>query len=119
VIQEVNKPSDQAQAAQVFLYRLKHNSGLGSDVTTRYGAILAGRPPSLTYDSPYNTHIHQGLPPTPISTVSLSSLGAAAHPAGTNWQFFVTGDNGTTYFSTNLQDHQALTAKYCHKLCGN
>jgi UPF0755 protein len=119
VEQEVNKPSDQAQAAQVFLSRLKSGMMLGSDVTADYGAVAAGRAPSLSYASPYNTLQHPGLPPTPISTVNLSSLAAAAHPAGTNWLYFVTGDNGVTYFSTNLQDHQALTAKYCHKLCGN
>jgi UPF0755 protein len=117
VEQEVNKPADKAQAAQVFMSRLKAGVMLGSDVTARYGAIAAGRSPSLTFDSPYNTHLHAGLPPSPISIVSESSLNAAAHPASTNWLFFVTGDDGTTYFSTNLQDHQALTQKYCHKLC--
>jgi UPF0755 protein len=119
VEQEVNKTTDKPQAAQVFLTRLKANTTLGSDVTARYGAIRAGLAPNLSYDSPYNTLIHTGLPPSPISTVSASSLAAAAHPAATNWLYFVTGDDGTTYFSTNLQDHQALTQKYCHKLCSD
>lgn len=115
--QEVSKPSDQTQVAQVFLSRLKDNMPLGSDVTANYGAIVAGQPPSLSYDSPYNTLIHTGLPPTPISTVSANALYAAAHPASTNWLYFVTGDNGTTYFSNTLQQQQANTAQYCHKLC--
>ena len=117
VEQEVNKPTDQTQVAQVFLARLKSGSTLGSDVTANYGAIEAGQAPSLSYESPYITLIHPGLPPTPISTVSSSALAAATHPAPTAWLYFVTGDNGTTYFSTNLQDHQAQTAQYCHKLC--
>jgi UPF0755 protein len=117
--QEVNKPADQAQAAQVFISRLKAGMMLGSDVTANYGAIAAGQSPSLSYDSPYNTLIHTGLPPSPISTITANALSAAAHPAATNWLYFVTGDDGTTYFSTNLQDHEALTAKYCHKLCSN
>lgn len=115
--QEVSKPSDRAQAAQVFLARLKQGMPLGSDVTANYGAIINGQSPSLTYDSPYNTLIHTGLPPTPIGTVSLSSLQAVAHPANTNWLYFVTGDNGTTYFEQTLQQHNADTAQYCHKLC--
>jgi UPF0755 protein len=119
VLQEVNKPADQAQAAQVFLSRLKAGSTLGSDVTARYGAIEAGQAPNLTYDSPYNTLIHPGLPPSPISTINTTSLSAALHPAATDWLYFVTGDDGTTYFSTNNADHLALTQKYCHKLCGN
>lgn len=118
ILQEVNKPHEQAQAAQVFLKRLKGGIMLGSDVTARYGAIAADHVPSLTYDSPYNTRLHPGLPPSPISTVNTTSLAAAANPAGTNWLFFVTGDDGTTHFSNTLDEHQALTDKYCHKLCG-
>jgi UPF0755 protein len=117
VLQEVNKPTDQTQAAQVFLSRLKAGTSLGSDVTARYGAIEAGQAPNLTYDSPYNTLIHTGLPPTPISTINLSALNATTHPANTNWFYFVTGDDGTTYFSNTLQQQQANTQKYCHKLC--
>lgn len=118
ITQEVGKPADQAQVAQVFLGRLKSGMMLGSDVTANYGAIAAGRQPSLTYDSPYNTLIHTGLPPTPISNVTLRALNAATHPANTSWVYFVAGDDGTTYFSNSLQEHQALTQKYCHKLCG-
>lgn len=117
IVKEVSNPSDQAQAAQVFLSRLKIGMQLGSDVTAIYGSLMAGMDSSLTYDTPYNTLIHTGLPPTPISTVTSSALTAATHPASTNWLYFVAGDNGTTYFSTNLKDHQALTAQYCHKLC--
>lgn len=120
---EVSKPTDRAQAAQVFLLRKKNGMMLGSDVTAIYGAINAGKntlsqAQMLAYDSPYNTLIHQGLPPTPISSVSASSLQAASHPASTDWLYFVAGDDGTTYFSHTNEEHEALTAKYCHKLCG-
>lgn len=119
ITQEVDKPSDQTQVAQVFLSRLKMGMMMGSDVTANYGAVAAGRQPSLSYDSTYNTLIHTGLPPTPISTVTASALTAATHPATTSWIYFVAGDDGTTYFSNTLQEHQALTTKYCHKLCSN
>lgn len=118
VSQEVNNPSDMAQAAQVFLKRISLNMPLGSDVTAMYGSRLAGQGTSLTYDSPYNTLIHTGLPPTPISNVDATALNAVAHPAATSWLYFVTGDNGTTYFSQTLQQQQQNTAQYCHKLCG-
>lgn len=117
VEQEVSKPADRAQAAQVFLKRLQIGMPLGSDVTAYYGAIINGVTPATDFDSPYNTLMHKGLPQGPISNVTDSSLQAVAHPANTDWLYFVTGDDGTTYFSTNLQDHQALTQKYCHKLC--
>lgn len=114
---EVSHQPDRNQVAQVFLTRLRKGMALQSDVVTRYGDILAGQPLSATYDTPYNVFLHTGLPPTPISTVSDSSLQAVAHPAGTNWLYFVSGDNGNTYFSKTLTDHQALVDQYCHKLC--
>lgn len=119
ITQEVNKPVDQAQVAQVFLSRLKGNMPLGSDPTAKYGSIIAGKMPDLTYDSPYNTLQHKGLPPTPISTITANALYAATHPASTDWLYFVSGDDGITHFSHTLAEHEALTAKYCHALCGN
>lgn len=118
ITKEVSKPADQSQAAQVFLLRLQKGMMLGSDVTALYGAALAGKGQDLTYDSPYNTLIHAGLPPTPISTITKNALIASTNPASTTWLYFVAGDDGTTYFSHTLAEHEALAAKYCHKLCG-
>lgn len=118
VEQEVSKPSDRAQAAQVFLSRIKQDMMLGSDVTAFYGAIAANREASLTFDSAYNTLLNKGLPPSPISSVSLGSLQAVAKPATTDWLYFVAGDNGTTYFSRTFEEHQALIEQYCFELCG-
>ena len=118
VEQEVSNQPDRAQAAQVFLSRLKLGISLGSDVTAYYGSALADQKPlSLTYDSPYNTLMHTGLPPGPIGGVSDSSLQAVAHPASTDWLYFVSGDDGVTHFSHTLEEHDAATKQYCHKLC--
>jgi len=116
---EVSTQNDRNQVAQVFLKRLQMGMTLGSDVTAIYGSRLAGQGTSLSYDTPYNTLIHTGLPPTPISNVNDSALQAVAHPATTDWLFFVAGDDGVTHFSSTLQQHQALTAQYCHKLCSS
>jgi UPF0755 protein len=118
VEQEVSHPTDRAMAAQVFLRRLHSDMTLGSDVTALYGSLLAGKAGSLTYDSPYNTLLHKGLPPTPISNVSDSSLQAVAHPANTDYLFFVAGDDGVTHFTHTAEEHEAAAKQYCHKLCG-
>jgi UPF0755 protein len=118
VEQEVSTQSDRNQVAQVFIKRLKTNMTLGSDVTAYYGATVNHQKASTSYDSPYNTLLHAGLPPTPISNISASSLKAVAHPAATDWLFFVTGDDGVTHFSHTLDEHNAATQQYCHKLCG-
>lgn len=118
VEKEVSKQSDRDQVAQVFLLRIKQNMSLGSDPTAFYGAILAGKNPSVSYDSPYNTLLHKGLPPTPISNVTTSSLRAVAYPASTDWLYFVAGDDGVTRFSKTLEEHESLADQYCRKLCG-
>lgn len=119
VEQEASKTADRQQVAQVFLSRLHQDMTLGSDVTAFYGATLAGQPKSTSYDTPYNTLLHKGLPPTPISNVSASSLQAVAHPSSTDWLYFVAGDDGTVHFSKTYEEHQQLIEQYCHKLCGS
>ena len=118
VEQEVPGQSDRNQAAQVFLKRLHIGMELGSDVTAFYGAIKAGVTPAVDYDSAYNTLLHKGFPPGPIGSISDSSLQAVAHPAATDWLYFVAGDDGKTYFAKTLDEHKANVSKYCHKLCG-
>lgn len=117
VEQEVSNVSDRPKVAQVFLTRIKTGMTLGSDVTAFYGAIINDKKPSVLYDSPYNTRIHPGLSPGPISNVSDTSLKAVASPATTDYVYFVAGDDGITYFSKTLKEHEALTAQHCKKLC--
>ncbi len=115
--QEVSSPRAQPQVAQVFLKRLSLNMPLGSDVTALYGSEQAGQGKNLNYNSTYNTLLHPGLPPTPIATISPPALEALAHPAATNWLYFVTGDNGHTYFSQTLSQQNQNIATYCHVRC--
>jgi UPF0755 protein len=116
---EVSNSGDRTQVAQVFYKRLAADTPLQSDVTAFYGAILAGKKPSVSYSSPYNTYQVKGLPKGPISNVTDSSLQAVAAPADTDWLYFVAGDDGHTYFSKTLAEHQALTQEHCKKLCSN
>lgn len=117
VEREVDSVEDRRQVAQIFLKRLSMNKRLESDATASYGAILDGKEPSLTYQSAYNTYYNDGLPVGPISNVTDISLNAVANPASTDWLYFVSGDDGITYFSKTLEEHQALTAQHCKKLC--
>ncbi|OGL30596.1 hypothetical protein A3F37_01865 [Candidatus Saccharibacteria bacterium RIFCSPHIGHO2_12_FULL_41_12] len=117
VEREVSNKNDKPQVAQVFLKRQKIGMNLGSDVTAFYGAIIAGQPPTVAYDSPYNTRIHSGFPIGPISNVGEASLEAVAYPATTDWLYFVAGDDGKTYFSKTNEEHEALTKEHCKLLC--
>lgn len=111
VEREVAGPTDRAKVAQVFLLRLKKDIPLGSDPTVNYA--------EAKHDKRYNTYKKTGLPPGPIGTISDGSLEAVANPANTDWLFFVSGDNGKTYFSHTLEQHQQNIDKYCHQNCGD
>ncbi len=117
VEREVSAETDRTKVAQVFLKRYKIGMQLGSDPTALYGALLFGLEPSVSADTPYNTRLYTGLPPGPINTVSASSLKAIAYPADTDYLYFVSGDDGNTYFSRSLSEHEALTAQHCIELC--
>jgi UPF0755 protein len=117
VEREVPEGTDRPKVAQVFLKRLSTDMRLESDATASYGAILANEEPSLTYDSDYNTYYRDGLPPGPISNVTESALQAIATPAPTDWLYFVSGDDGKTYFGKTLKEHETLTQQHCKRLC--
>jgi UPF0755 protein len=99
-------PNDRPQVAQVFLKRLKLGMKLESDATASYGEVLEQS------ENLYNTYNNSGLTPTPISSVTLSSLQAVGNPATSNWLYFVTGKDCVTRFSSTLEEHQGLTAKH-------
>lgn len=114
---EVSGVSDERQVAQIFLKRLQIGMPLGSDVTYHYAAAKLGVAPSPSLDSPYNTRLYKGLPPGPISTPGLTALQAVANPAPGNYLFFLSGDDGKTYFATTEAEHQANIDQYCKIKC--
>ncbi len=114
---EVNLKEDRKMVAQVFLLRYKKGMQLGSDVTFFYAAATTGQKPTPDLDSPYNTRRYSGLPPGPISNVSDASLEAVSTPASGDYVYFVSGDDGKTYFSRTQAEHEALAKQHCKKLC--
>jgi UPF0755 protein len=114
---EVSDENDRRTVAQVFIKRLQEGMQLGSDPTALYGALQAGIEPSVFADTPYNTRLYEGLPPGPINNISENSLLAIVNPSDTEYLYFVSGDDGNTYFSFTLEQHEALTAEHCVDLC--
>lgn len=117
VEKEVSNPEDRRTVAQVFLTRYKIGMMLGSDVTAFYGAYVAGLEESVFADTPYNTRLYEGLPVGPISNVGFDAIDAVAFPSNTDYLFFVSGDDGITYFSRTVEEHEALAAQHCIELC--
>lgn len=68
----------------------------------------------LQTNSPYNTYLHVGLPPTPIANPGLPSLLGALHPAQTDYYYYVYKGNGHHAFARTLGEHNANVERYLH-----
>lgn len=111
--------------ASVFVNRLKYNIGLYSCATIEYILTeVLGRPhpdriliEDTRIDSPYNTYLYAGLPPTPISNPGLISLNAAATPAKTKYYFFqiVDPEEGRHVFTSTFDEHKLSHNLYLKK----
>jgi UPF0755 protein len=114
---EAQVPSERPLVAAVIYNRLHTHMPLGIDATLRYGLHV---PPTqsltqseLANPTPYNTRLHDGLPPTPINNPGMASLEAAAHPAHVDYLYFVRKpDHRHHYFTANYQDFLQHEADY-------
>ncbi len=94
--------------ASVYVNRLKNGWKLDADPTVIYGMGGLDRPlyrGDLKRDTPYNTYLRTGLPPTPINSPGLLSIQAALQPQESEYFFFVADDTGGHYFSRTNDEH--------------
>ena len=70
------------------------------------------RKKDLQTDSPWNTYMRNGLPPTPISMPGKAALLAAVQPAQSKSLYFVSRGDGTSQFSSSLDDHNRAVNRY-------
>ena len=89
---EVQVPRERTLVAEVIYNRLAGNEPLGIDATIRYATGNFDKPlteSELSIDSPYNTRLVAGLPPTPIGNPGLGAIEAAADPGRGDNRWFV------------------------------
>jgi uncharacterized YceG family protein len=112
---EAQAPEERKLVASVIYNRLKAGMPLGLDATIRYGLNVPGTEPlhesELNSDTPYNTRKFTGLPPTPIANPGFASMQAAAHPAKTDYLFFVRKPDHVHHFFT------ASESEFYRKAC--
>lgn len=113
---EASAKDEKAMVAAVFTTRLKRGMRLQADPTVIYGLgeSFDGnlRRKDLRIDTPYNTYLHKGLPPTPIALPSRASITAALQPAESKAIYFVSKGDGTHHFSLTYEEHQKAVTKY-------
>lgn len=116
VEKETGYPSERPQIAGVFTRRLRKGMKLQTDPTVIYGMGEAYdgniRRRDLKQDTPYNTYVHKGLPPTPISMPGADAIHAVMHPEKGKSLYFVAKGGGQHYFSNTLREHNNAVRKY-------
>ena len=115
VEKETGSAAERPIIASVFLNRLKKGMRLESDPTVIYG--IKDFTGNLTREdllkpTPYNTYVARGLPPGPIANPGLESIKAVIFPARTDYLYFVSKNDGSHHFSTNLRDHNRAVSLY-------
>lgn len=114
---EVMVPKERPLVAAVIYNRLAQGIPLGIDATLRYELDNFDQPlteSDLATESPYNTRLVTGLPPSPIANPGLDSLEAAADPAGVDYLYYVVkpGTCGEHYFTADYDDFLAASERY-------
>jgi UPF0755 protein len=114
---EAAVPKQRKLVASVIYNRLHEGMTLGMDSTIRFATGNYEKPlteSELESNSPYNTRNHAGLPPGPINSPGLAAINAAAHPAKTEFLFFVNNPNSCNElaFAKTEEEFLANEAKY-------
>ncbi len=119
VEKETGVPEERGTVASVFVNRLRQGMRLQTDPTVIYGVTrgqgILGRglrQSELREETPWNTYVIDGLPPTPIANPGFASLEAAANPPETPYTFFVADGTGGHAFAETLEEHNANVARW-------
>ncbi|WP_319823452.1 endolytic transglycosylase MltG [Thalassovita sp.] len=116
---ETGVAEERRTVASVFVNRLNRSMRLQTDPTVIYGitkgqgALGRGlRQSELRGETPWNTYVIDGLPPTPIANPGKASIEAALNPETTNFVFFVADGTGGHVFAETLEEHNRNVAKW-------
>jgi UPF0755 protein len=116
VEKETGKAQDRTQISAVFANRLRVGMPLQTDPTVIYGlgTRFDGnlRKKDLQADTPWNTYTRPGLPPTPIAMPGKAALLAAVQPAQSKSLYFVSKGDGSSHFSSSLEEHNRAVNRY-------
>ncbi|HPS85351.1 MAG TPA: endolytic transglycosylase MltG [Spirochaetota bacterium] len=113
--EEAAVSTERKYISSVFHNRIKKNMRFDCDPTVRYAVKkFSGRIyfSDLKTDSPYNTYLYKGFPPTPISSPGRESILAAIYPAESSFLYFVSRNDRSHYFSSSLKEHNSAVKKF-------
>ena len=105
---EANTLESKEYVSGILQNRLKIGMPLQADASIEYildKPLSELVPADLEIESPYNTYLNQGLPPTPIGNPGLESIMAVLEPTESNYLFYITGNDGEFYYSETYEGH--------------
>jgi UPF0755 protein len=116
---ETSVPDERRQVASVFVNRLNRGMRLQTDPTVIYGVTdgrgVLGRglrQSELRGETPWNTYVIDGLPPTPIANPGRAAIEAAVNPDDTDYVFFVADGTGGHAFAQTLDEHNSNVSRW-------
>jgi UPF0755 protein len=115
VEREVNRDPDRARVCSVIYNRLSLNMPLQIDATVLYALGVWKKEvlfEDLKVDSPYNTYLHNGLPPGPISNPGSAAIKACLNPEKTDFLYYFTDPKGVTHFDRTLAEFERDKAAF-------
>ena len=118
VEREISKDAEKRRVAGLYLNRLKVGMKLDADPTAKFatGDFKATRIlyKHIRFDSPYNTYLHQGLPPGPISMASIKSIDAVLNSENHGYYYMCVDPENPGYhlFAENIQEHNQNARRY-------
>ena len=116
VEKETGAAEERARIAGVFVSRLRRRMRLETDPTVIYGLGVEFdgdlRKADLKRDTPYNTYVHKGLPPTPIALAGAAAIDAVVAPLEDGSLYFVATGDGRHVFSASYDDHRKAVRRY-------
>jgi UPF0755 protein len=115
---ETSLAEEKPLISAVFHNRLRKRIPLQSDPTVIYGIKNFNgnlTKTDLQRPTPYNTYLFQGLPPTPICNPGRDSISAALYPSPVSYLYFVSRNDGSHYFSSNIEEHNRAVWRYQKK----
>jgi len=114
--EEARTTADRQIIAGILWKRLATGMPLQVDCTVAYatcgGDLSQLSAADLKVNSPYNTYIYKGLPPTPIDNPGLDALTDAVTPTTTNYLYYLSDKNGVMHYAVTFAEHQKNVAKY-------
>ena len=120
MVQIEGDPTDYSKVARVIYNRLRIGMPLQLNSTVQYVANLRGKIAlsrnATKIQSPYNTYLHTGLTPTPISNPGEAAINASLHPIDGNWLYFITVKPHDTRFTNDFATFQEWVALYNNNL---